>query len=166
MSANQSDIDFINKVAQIAKYDNENIKGFFGLYRFLSNYQQVPILYEGLVYGSTEAAYQAAKTFIVSEKINMTTLTPSESKKYGQTVTMRSDWGDIKDKVMYDICLFKFSHHKWLQKELLATGLRYLEETNWWKDEYWGVCESYGRNKLGHILMAIRKDLNNVENYS
>ena len=32
-----------------------------------------------------------------------------------------------------------------------------LIEGNWWKDTYWGVCDGKGQNKLGELLMKVRK---------
>lgn len=43
--------------------------------------------------------------------------------------------------------------------QLLATGTRYLEETNTWGDTYWGVCEGKGLNMLGKTLMQVRDEL-------
>ena len=34
----------------------------------------------------------------------------------------------------------------------------YLEETNWWNDTFWGVCNRKGKNILGHLLMKIRDE--------
>jgi ribA/ribD-fused uncharacterized protein len=152
-------------IAKVSFYDDKNIKGFFGMYRFLSNFHEAPILYEGDVYPSTEAAYQAAKTFIMSEREMFFNIAPSKAKRLGQQLTMRGDWEDIKTNVMYEVCLFKFSHHNDLRKELLATSDRYLEEANWWGDKFWGTCEGEGRNELGVILMMIRYQLNRVEKF-
>jgi predicted NAD-dependent protein-ADP-ribosyltransferase YbiA (DUF1768 family) len=45
----------------------------------------------------------------------------------------------------------------------LATGNDYLEETNTWKDSFWGVYNGIGTNWLGKILMEererIRRDM-------
>jgi predicted NAD-dependent protein-ADP-ribosyltransferase YbiA (DUF1768 family) len=45
-----------------AIHDENNIKGFFNEYRFLSNFHMTDIEYEGEVYPSVECAYMAAKT--------------------------------------------------------------------------------------------------------
>ena len=64
----------------------------------------------------------------------------------------------VRDKIMYDINVIKFSN-PYLRNLLLTTGDRYLEETNWWKDDYWGVVNGQGLNKLGLILMKIRDEI-------
>ncbi len=56
---------------------------------------------------------------------------------------------------MTDLVRQKFQDPE-LRAALLATGNRYLEETNWWGDTFWGVCNGAGENRLGMILMAIR----------
>jgi hypothetical protein len=41
---------------------------------------------------------------------------------------------------------------------LQETQNKYLEETNHWNDTFWGVCNGIGENRLGKILMEIRKE--------
>lgn len=142
-------------------YDDKNIKGFFGEYRFLCNFHICRIEYEGLVYSSTEAAYQAQKTLSKLLRDEFTYYTPSEAKAVGQKVNLRTDWEQVKDQIMYDVCLYKFSEHADLKKLLLATGDKHLEEANWWKDKYWGTVNGEGRNQLGITLMQIRDLIKN-----
>ena len=54
---------------------------------------------------------------------------------------------------------YKFAHHPELKEKLLATGDAYLEEGNTWGDRIWGVYQGQGENRLGKILMKIRKEL-------
>jgi len=53
----------------------------------------------------------------------------------------------------------KFSQNPELAKKLVATGDRYLEETNWWGDKIWGVYRGEGQNLLGKIIMDARARL-------
>ena len=53
-----------------------------------------------------------------------------------------------------------------LRKALLDTGDEYLEEGNTWRDEYWGVCNGIGKNRLGKLLMKIRDELRQQEGIS
>jgi predicted NAD-dependent protein-ADP-ribosyltransferase YbiA (DUF1768 family) len=62
---------------------------------------------------------------------------------------------------MHDIVWSKFSQNPKLARKLLATGGRYLEETNWWGDKVWGVYRGDGQNLLGKILMDTRARLSN-----
>ena len=59
---------------------------------------------------------------------------------------------------MYFIVRNKFIPNDDLMEKLIATGNAELIEGNWWKDTYWGVCDGIGENKLGKILMQIRKE--------
>lgn len=141
-------------------HDENFVKGFFEEYRYLSNFHLCEVHYEGRVYPSSENAYQAAKAELDSEKDKFTTVTPSQSKKMGKTVLMRSDWEKVKVKIMEEIVRDKFTRNSDIRNLLLQTGNRYLEETNWWGDKFWGVCKGVGRNELGKILMKVRNELN------
>lgn len=132
------------------------IYGFFGKYRFLSNYHLVNIeMPDGLTYPSSENAYQAYKTEDLVERKSFVGCLPSESKKLGNKVKLRPDWDKIKSEIMEAILRKKFSQPG-LRAMLAATAPKYLEETNDWGDEYWGVCRDRGENHLGLILMKIR----------
>jgi len=134
------------------------INSFDGQYRFLSNFFTAPIIYEGLQYGSTEAAYQAAKCANLSDRNAFTSLTPGIAKKLGQTVAMRSDWDEIKGLVMYQLLRIKFDTYPSLKEMLLLTGNRILSEGNDWGDTFWGVCNGVGSNYLGKYLMHLRAE--------
>lgn len=135
------------------------ILGFFNEYRFLSNFHWVNINYEGHVYPSTENAFQAAKLLDVKDRAPFTTCSPSEARKLGQLIQLRADWEFVKERIMYDVNWKKFSESETLKQKLLATKTAYLEETNTWGDTYWGACNGKGHNRLGLILMSIRKNI-------
>lgn len=148
------------KVDSVYRVSETAILGFFKEHRFLSNFHVCDILYEGKWYHSTEAAYQAAKSLdnTVREKFQEITA-PSESRKEGKKIAIRSDWEQVKDQVMYDVNLYKYTQYPELKKLLLETADKHLEEANWWKDVYWGTYNGEGKNQLGKTLMAIRKAL-------
>lgn len=61
---------------------------------------------------------------------------------------------------MMEIVFNKFIQNRSLKEKLLDTGNKYLEETNWWKDDFWGVdIKIGGKNNLGKILMKVRECL-------
>jgi len=60
---------------------------------------------------------------------------------------------------MREIVWAKFSQNPELAEKLLTTGERYLEETDWWGDNTWGVYQGEGQNLLGKILMDTRARL-------
>lgn len=141
------------------------INNFDGEYAFLSNFYMSAVTYNGLTYTNSEAAFHAQKTLDPIERKKFTMLNPSEAKKLGRKVTLRSDWESVKDNIMYEICTAKFYQNQDLRKKLLATGNMYLEEGTYWHDNYWGSCycdrckNIEGKNHLGKILMQIRKEL-------
>lgn len=169
-----------DKMKAIYKVTDTHIYGFFDRHRYLSNFHLQSVEYEGIVYPSNENAYQAAKLIGEGRQLFLG-ITPSEAKKRGRAITLRHDWLNelpledqvtdsqgvlilqVRDKIMYDLNVSKFTQNTGLLKLLEETGDRYLEETNWWKDDYWGVWEGNGLNKLGRILMRIRSNLSKKE---
>ena len=141
-------------------HDDETIKGFFGEYRYLSNFEICDIYFDSDLYGSTEAAYMAGKTTdpeIRKLFQKSTGILPKEARKLGQEITLRSDWDVVRYDTMAIVVFDKFYRHKYLRDKLLSTGDKYIEETNHWKDRYWGVCDGVGESNLGKILMATRE---------
>lgn len=90
-------------------------------------------------------------------------LPPNEAKKLGRKVKLRSDWEEVKDQIMYEICYqkFNFENNMDITMKLMKTKNIELIEGNTWNDTYWGVCRGNGKNKLGKILMKIRKEKQN-----
>jgi len=132
--------------------------------KFLSNFWICDILFEGHTYKSTEHAFQAAKRLSeVEREIVRNTNTAGDSKRAGRKVTLRNDWEQIKDSIMLQVLRTKFSN-KELGDKLLATGDSILIEGNKWCDNGWGVCycekcKGIGKNRLGELLMQVRKEI-------
>lgn len=137
-------------------HDDKNVKGFFGDYRWLSNFYECPVYFDGLLYASSENAYQAAKCINPENRTRFLNITPSESKKLGRSIQFRKDWLDIRYDIMCVTVFDKFYRNQELRRLLLDTGSKYLEETNYWGDTYYGVCKGKGQNVLGQILMRVR----------
>lgn len=141
-------------------HDEHNIKGFSGNYRWLSNFEPCAIEYFGLVFQSTEAAYQAAKCCSFENMKLFISLSASESKNLGRRIEIRKDWDKVKVDIMREILKIKFSNaNPYLKEKLANLPQEYLEETNWWGDKFWGVCNGVGENHLGKLLIEIRKQL-------
>ena len=138
-----------------------SITDFSGEYEFLSNFYEVSVEYNGLTYGSTEAAFQAQKCMTDEERIAFTKYGPGKSKSEGKRVKLRPDWEDVKVGIMEDIIRAKFTQHEELARRLLDTGEKILVEGNDWGDVFWGVDTrtGEGENHLGKILMKIRNEL-------
>jgi ribA/ribD-fused uncharacterized protein len=162
-----SDIMFNDIPYNLKEYmvhDDQNIKGFFGPYRWLSNFHLCSVEYEGVVYPSSENAYQAAK-IVPEQRGAFVSYTPSQTKRLWKSFTpldrIDAEWSARKYDVMYSILLDKYTRNPDLKAMLLATDTKYLEETNHWSDVYWGVYfkTGEGENNLGKILMDIRRKL-------
>lgn len=127
-------------------------------YYFMSNFYPFKLIYNGIEYQNTEAAFQAQKCKYLPERNKFSKLNPSEAKRLGRHVELRPDWEQVKDGIMYNIILTKFSSDEYLAYRLLETGEEVLMEGNTWNDTYWGVDldTMQGKNKLGLILMKVR----------
>ena len=138
---------------------SNSVRGFTGKYRFLSNFYLASFLMDGWEWPSVEHYYQAHKSADSSEIIRIGGLTTCiGAKRAGRRTKLRKDWIKIKDDVMFAALIGKFSLHYELRKKLLATGNMKLVETNDWGDTYWGEDTAYGgKNKLGKMLMRIRR---------
>ncbi len=153
----------------------DKIEFFKGEYFFLSNFYMCEILNGGYWFPSTEHAFQAEKSLDIDIRFKFMSqkemdnrwnynpehrqFNPSYAKKEGNILHIRGDWELIKDRVMYQLCLFKFTYYKDLKQKLLSTGSLELIEGNIWGDTYWGRVRGRGLNKLGNILMDIRSIL-------
>ena len=76
---------------------------------------------------------------------------------------LRRDWESVKDNVMREAVLAKFTQHNELREILLETGdAKLIEHTS--NDSYWGDGgDGSGRNMLGRILMEVREKLKEDE---
>ena len=145
-----------------AIHDADNIKGFFGNYRWLSNFYTCQIWYEGCTFPSSENAYQAAKIYPEWRMDELVYCSAAESKsawkRYNKMDKSAAEWDARKYDVMSVILFDKFYRNKDLRQKLLDTEDKYLEELNHWQDIYWGVdIKMGGQNNLGKILMKLRE---------
>lgn len=161
-AVSESNIDFIRCLYNDNQPDDgeqEMINSFLGKYYYLSNFYPCAIEYKGITYQNNEAAFQAQKVIKPEDRKMFAKLDPSAAKQLGRRVTLRDDWEAIKDTVMYEVCLAKFSQNQELMDRLLKTGSRHLEEGNTWGDKVWGTVNGEGENRLGKILMRVREEL-------
>lgn len=145
------------------------IMRFSGKYLFLSNfYEGSSFEYRGYKFENSEAPFHAEKCPSRIKEFEM--IRPSQSKKLGRCVELRSDWEDVKDQVMYDVCYAKFSQDIKLRNRLLDTDNMELVEGNYHGDRCWGMTFSQktrtwiGENRLGIILMKLREDIRKENN--
>jgi ribA/ribD-fused uncharacterized protein len=156
------------KMAYKSIVDDQKIAGFFGAFRWLSNFHVSPCTVRGVTYGSSEAAYQAQKCPTDHPDHSQWTqkfvsASPKEAKALSYKVPLRSDWESVKVGIMRECLRSKFSDPN-LMTALLDTGSRELIEMNSWGDRFWGTDETLvGENTLGKLLMEVREELRNTE---
>lgn len=142
------------------------IDSFDGPYRFLSNFYKLPdpIEWDGLLFTTTEHAFQAAKTHdLEARKRIRDCAEPGQAKKLGRAVKpLRPDWESVKTNVMEAILCVKFAHPI-LMRWLLETGDAELVEGNTWGDRFWGTVNGKGRNELGKALMRVRAAIRSAQ---
>ncbi len=164
------------------------IERFIEQYRWLSNFWEVEIEYEGVVYPSVEHYYVAIKinepqkftiieigedgkprpkiiSFDTQEAREFVSRLATAGKAKGlgrDEINIRKDWDDIKVSVMEYGLRQKYSQEPFMTK-LIETGDEHIQEGNTWKDVFWGVNvdTGEGKNVLGKLIMKIRDDINN-----
>ena len=111
-----------------AVHSDKEIKGFFGEYRWLSNFWNAPVVFDVNLYTSSECAYQAAKVQGRFRKPLIECNFPVQSKKLWKTLPKieetNEQWDSRKYEVMAQILFSKFLINKDLRQKLLDTGNR------------------------------------------
>ena len=139
------------------------ILGFFGAFRFLSNFfiLENGVCLDEVYYPSVEHAYQAAK-WPYDQREQFLGVSAGKAKKIGREAPKfnAKKWDREKLSIMSGLCRQKFLNDFKLKEMLLMTEGCQLEERNNWGDVYWGRDENgNGQNQLGQLLMDIRHDL-------
>lgn len=136
------------------------IEMFRGEFGFLSNFYECEIKYGSLRFKNLEACFQALKSKDWNVRKMFENLDGKSAKALGRRIKLREDWLDIRENVMEYLVRVKFSN-EYLKNKLLSTGEAVLIEGNYWNDRFWGVDlkSGVGENKLGKILMKVRKEL-------
>lgn len=152
---------------EIATHNDKEIKGFFGEYRFLSNFWPARVLLDGDEYQSVENAYQAAK-YKKETRDYLRKCTAKEAIIFVRENPIgnfsKEGWDRVKLEIMRKLLIQKFDRdiNPENYEKLKETGNKYLEEANYWGDTYWGVNKSdaeekgVGENNLGKLLMEVR----------
>lgn len=142
------------------------IDSFTGPFSFLSNFHPAPVTFDGEVYATSEAAFNAGKSLYPHERAHVRDAdSPGEAKRRGRNVTLRPGWDEhVRYDVMSTVLASKFTDEN-LAGKLLATGDALLIEGNRHHDQHWGDCTCTkhaswpGANHLGRALMALRARL-------
>lgn len=129
----------------------------------LSNFSRHAVFLGGRVWPTVEHFYQAQKFACTQhEEAIRRCQTPMLAKVTATDLIekhRREDWESVKEEVMLEGLRAKFEQHPDLRERLLCSGDRPLvEHTS--NDEYWGDGgNGIGKNRLGHLLMRVRTDL-------
>jgi len=145
---------------------------------YLSNWYKSEFTVNGIKFVNSEQymMYQKAMVFgdtEIAEKILAST-SPSEVKGLGRKVRNYNDtiWNGLRQIIVYDGLMAKFSQNEDLKKQLLETGDDILVECNP-TDNIWAVhlgeddprvqdvSTWEGQNLLGFTLMRVRENLRN-----
>ena len=108
----------------------KEIQQFSDEYEFLSNFYFCKIKYDGLEYLSAESAYQAQKTLDSERRKDFQLYLASRAKRHGRKLKLRPDWEQVKDRIMYEIVLAKFTQDEQLRIALLNTGDAHYGKTD------------------------------------
>jgi ribA/ribD-fused uncharacterized protein len=144
------------KLAEVRFYSTHDAYGCF------SNFSAAPITLKGKTWRTTEHYFQAQKfASTAHEEEIRQAKSPSVAARMGRSRKrpLRPDWERVKDAIMREAVLTKFTQHADLRAILLGTGDALLvEHTS--NDSYWGDGgDGSGRNRLGQILMSVREEL-------
>jgi ribA/ribD-fused uncharacterized protein len=133
-------------------------------YGCFSNFAHFPIKLHGRTWPTVEHYFQAQKfAGMEQEEAIRKARSPAVAKRLGRSrkYRLRRDWEQVKDAIMREAVLAKFTQHPDLRAILLATGDAGIAEHTR-SDDYWGDGgDGHGNNKLGKILMSVREELRN-----
>jgi ribA/ribD-fused uncharacterized protein len=134
-------------------------------YGCFSNFYAAPIFLRGKRWRASEHFFQAQK-FAGTPYEEEIRLCPSPriaaNKGRSRKHPLRPDWERVKDALMREAVLTKFTQHADMRAILLGTGDALLVEHTP-NDSYWGDGgDGSGRNMLGRILMSVRDELRGV----
>lgn len=142
------------------------IMQFKDQYSWLSNMTpfEKPLAYrDGLIYITNEHFYMAMKTNNMKTRKLITTIeNPHKVKRLSKDFKLVSNWEGIKLEKMLTGLRYKFSkNNPILRQKLIDTLDCYIEEGNYWNDEFWGINlkTGEGENHLGKLLMKVRTEI-------
>lgn len=131
-------------------------------YGCFSNFSRYGIEMDGSWWPTVEHYFQAQKFAGTPYAAQVQrALTPKQAAGMGRdrAFPLRSDWGQVKDDIMFKAVSRKFETHHSLRALLLSTEEEEIVESAP-GDYYWGCgADGSGQNKLGQILMQVRSVL-------
>lgn len=133
-------------------------------YWLLSNFADIPVYFNGILYRNSEAAFQSQKTFDMKLRLQFASVDPDTAKHMGRKLKIRPDWDTARLWIMRDIVAAKVQQNRRV-KDVLLNIDGTIEEGNTWHDKFWGVDleTGEGENHLGKILMEIRDEMKGLK---
>ena len=136
----------------------------FGPLGYLASYSNHGFELDGHYWPTVEHYYQAQKftDSSIKERIRLAS-TPKEASKIGRdrSLPIRSDWDEIREKIMFIAVLEKFKSNADIRQKLLDTGNEEIVECTT-KEWFWGCGpDGTGQNAFGKILCSVREKLRN-----
>lgn len=156
------------------------IKEFQGIHRCWSNFfkaRQYATYGDGIIvaYNTNEHFFQATKEAKDWQQhlAIARAPTPAIAKWMGSPkgyrmpdgtlfkVNLKEGWDDLKVNIMRIGLKLKLQWNPALCQLLVNTHPQGLQEGNWWRDTFWGVCFRTGKglNMLGKLWMELREEL-------
>ena len=160
--------------AKLATREKNGVTAFFTKASPLSNFHPCDLEIDGTKYLCVEQFFQEQRAHFggkpeIAAQIR-STIDPAKCKSLGQSVAIcEDDWLPTALQVMRRACWEKFSKNVALKEVLLGTKETVIAEAS--LDKTWGVGRTLndpkvhtqndfqGQNKLGEILMDLRKQL-------
>lgn len=139
------------------------VRFYEGRFYALSNFASFAVNYKGVLWMTSEHAYQAEKftQYEIREEIRLAT-SAHEAKQIAKRYDSlkRKDWQDIKLSVMEAILRAKFEQHEYVRRTLSRTeGREIIEDSPY--DSFWGRGPDHtGENHLGKLWMKLRDEMN------
>lgn len=137
-----------------------------GEYYMFSNFSSFAVAWRGVVWMTSEHAYQAAKftdESVILKIKNALSAHEAKTIAHEHEELMDSDFKDKKISLMKEIVLAKVSQHEYIRNKLLVTQSRAIIEDSPW-DAFWGSgVDGLGENHLGKIWMEVREEIRKNE---
>ncbi len=128
---------------------------------FLSPFSAHEVEVDGVVYKTTEHAYQALRMVPHAREQIMQAKSPMDAWRLAQVCKEKGELDGVcdKDLLMEKIFRAKLEQHQDIKDILLESGVRELLKV-YPTDYYWGAgADGTGENKMGKLWMKLREEL-------
>eukprot|EP00347_Sterkiella_histriomuscorum_P005823 403355134 len=165
----ESQQQVVEEQKQTSQQDNQSQQKVINFYKsddketgHMSNFSRHQLEYKGKQWATSEHAFQVQKFYDdeIQERIRACK-TPMLAAKLGRDRTLPrvDNWDGVRNEIMFEILVAKFTQNENIKQKLLATGDAILVEHTA-NDDYWGDNgDGTGQNVLGKLLMRLREKL-------